>query len=76
MRGFKLIHNRLTGVSEFYGTRSDPSEQREISGRHPEMQRMLMEEVEDFDAARIEGRTLPAMDPEIGRKLRALGYLR
>lgn len=76
MRGFKLIHNRLTGVSEFYATRSDPSEQREISGRHPEMQRMLMEEVEDFDAARIEGRTLPAMDPEIGRKLKALGYLR
>lgn len=75
---FKLVHDAKRNSFDLYDLANDPTEQREISGREPEVKAQLVAEM-----ARRYRRGLPEADPadpvklspDDVERLRALGYV-
>jgi arylsulfatase A-like enzyme len=78
---WKLIRSPRTAETRLYAVREDPTEQRDVSGEHPEVvQRLEAELDERVRAAQEKGRRYPRspgprLDPEERERLRDLGYL-
>ncbi len=73
-RGYKLVHDRLTGESVLYDLTSDPGERRDVKAIHPKIARRLGEEIKRFEAMTNEGPALRPVDRKTGERLEALGY--
>jgi arylsulfatase A-like enzyme len=78
--GYKLIHDPVERVSEFFDLHADPGEQRslvrdELSGEAARAYDRHLQELSGL-AARFVDRTSPSvLSPEVRAELRALGYL-
>jgi arylsulfatase A-like enzyme len=76
---FNVYHYRRT-TREFYDLTTDPGEQKNIYGQHPEIEQALSRSLWSWiDATYAEGRNRdavnPEMDPETVKALKSLGYL-
>jgi arylsulfatase A-like enzyme len=74
-RRFKLIERPLLGTLELFDLANDPNEQKNISDEQRERTRSLHTELLDWAKAADPKRSERDVDPEVQRRLEALGYV-